>query len=150
VAEASTNKDVVSMDELEAAEASYDDISTASASNSKSIERAIDEHAIVRAVTSAVRTVGAKPITITSSGRTAQGNPSWSGSRTDPLLFDSSPSTLHYVRRAQRGNIVSTDSKRTISATIGVPTPPSHLHESGGTAPTPTVIAAIISTVATI
>ena len=74
MAEASANKDVVSMDELEAAKASSDDISTASTSNLKSIERVIDEHAIVKAVTSAVKTVEAKPITITSSGRTAQGN----------------------------------------------------------------------------
>jgi hypothetical protein len=45
---------------------------------------------------------------------------------------------------------VSTDSKRTISATIKVPTPPSPLHESGGTAPTPVVIAVVVSATITI
>jgi hypothetical protein len=68
----------------------------------------------------------------------------------DPSLFDSSPSTRHYVRRARRGSIVSTDSERTISATVRVPTPPSPLHESGGTAPTPIVIAAVVSAAATV
>jgi hypothetical protein len=61
----------------------------------------------------------------------------------DPSLFDSSPSTRHYVRRARRGSIVSTDSERTFQPPLWVPTPPSPLPESGGTAPTPIVIAAV-------
>jgi hypothetical protein len=150
VAEASTNKDVVFMDELEAAKASSSDVSTTSASNPKSIERAVDEHVAVGAVTSAVRTAETTPITITSSGGTAQGNPSRSRSRIDPSLFDSSPSTLHYLRRARRGSIVSTNSERTISATVGAPTPRSPLHESGGTASTPMVIAVVVSAAASV
>ena len=144
VAEASTNEDVVFMDELEATEASSDDVSTASASNPKSIERAVDEHVVVGVVTSAVRTVETMPVTITSSGGNAQANPSRSGSHTDPSLFDLSPSTLHYVRRAWRESMVSTDFERTISATAKVPTPPSPLHESGGIAFTLIVIAAMV------
>jgi hypothetical protein len=150
MAEASTNEDLVSMDELEATEASSDDVSTASASNPKFIERAIDEHVVVGAVTSAIRIAETTPVTITSSGGTAQGNPSRSGSHTDPTLFDSSPSTLHYVRRARRGSMVSTDSERTISTTSRVPTPPSPLHESGGIASTPIVIVAVLSAVASV
>jgi hypothetical protein len=71
-----------------------------------------------------VRATEAEPIAITSSGGTAQDDPSKSDNRTDPSLFDSSPSTRHYVRRAWRGSIISTDSERTISATPMVPTPP--------------------------
>ena len=62
----------------------------------------------------------------------------------DPSLLDSSPSTRHYVRRAHRGSIVSTDSERAISATVRVSTPPSPLHESGSTALTPVVMAAVM------
>jgi hypothetical protein len=62
-----------------------------------------------------------------------------------PSLLDSSPSTRHYVRRPRRGSIVSTDSERTTSAAVRVPTPPSPLHESGGTTPTPIIIAAAVS-----
>uniref|UniRef100_A0A2N9EUF0 Aminotransferase-like plant mobile domain-containing protein n=1 Tax=Fagus sylvatica TaxID=28930 RepID=A0A2N9EUF0_FAGSY len=131
VAKDNTDEDAVSMDELEAIEASFDDVSTASTSNPKSIERAVEEHVVVEGVTSAVRDAKSTPVTITSSGETAQGNPSRSGSHTDPTLFDSSPSTLHYVRRAQRGSMVSTNSERTISATARAPTPPSPLQESG-------------------
>jgi hypothetical protein len=70
VAEASTGEDVVSMDELEAAEASFDDVPLASASNPRSVERIVDEHKTVGVVTSAVRAVETTPITITSSGGT--------------------------------------------------------------------------------
>uniref|UniRef100_A0A2N9EZL5 Uncharacterized protein n=1 Tax=Fagus sylvatica TaxID=28930 RepID=A0A2N9EZL5_FAGSY len=125
VAEASTEKDVVSIDELEAAEASFDDVPLASASNPRSI-------------------------IITSSGGIAQGGLSGSGSHVDPSLLDSSPSTRQYVRRARRGSLVSTDSERTASVTARVPTPPSPLGESGGTAPTPTITTAVVSAVATI
>jgi hypothetical protein len=45
---------------------------------------------------------------------------------------------------------VSTDSERTISATVRVPTPSSPLHESGGTAPTPVVIAVMASAAVTV
>jgi hypothetical protein len=45
---------------------------------------------------------------------------------------------------------VSTDSERTISVTVRVPTPPSPLHESGGTAPTPVVIAAMVPAAVTV
>jgi hypothetical protein len=64
--EASTDEDTISMDELEAAEATV-----ASASNSRSVERASDEHTAVGAVTSAVRAVKAEVIAITSSGEIA-------------------------------------------------------------------------------
>ncbi len=45
---------------------------------------------------------------------------------------------------------MSTDSERTVSATVRVSTPPSPLPESGGTAPTPVTIAAEASAAATI
>ena len=150
VVETSINEDTVSMDELKATEASSDDATTISASNPKSIKKAVDERVIVGAVASAVRTVETTLVTITSSGGTAQGNPSRNGNRTNPSLFDSSPSTLHYVRRAQRVSMVSTDSKRTISATTKAPTPPSSLQESGGIASTPVVIAATVSAAASV
>uniref|UniRef100_A0A2N9GY32 Uncharacterized protein n=1 Tax=Fagus sylvatica TaxID=28930 RepID=A0A2N9GY32_FAGSY len=116
----------------------------------KSVERAIGEHTTVGVVTSAARAVKTTPITITSSGGTAQGYPSESGSHADPSLLDSSLSTRHYVQRARRGSIVSTDSERTISATIRVLIPPSPLHESGGIAPTPVVIAAVVPAAVTV
>ena len=68
----------------------------------------------------------------------------------DPSVLDLSPSTRQYVRRARRGSMVSTDSERTGSAIIRVPTPPSPLPEFGGTAPTPITIAAEASAAATI
>jgi hypothetical protein len=150
VARTSNEEDAVSMDELEAAEASFDNAPTASASNPRSAEMTVEENATVGVVTSAARAVKTTPITITSSGGTPQGNPSGSSNHVDSLLFDSSPSTRHYVRRARRGSMVSTDSERTISATVRVPTPPSPLDESGGTAPTPVIIAAVVSATATI
>ena len=45
---------------------------------------------------------------------------------------------------------MSIDSERTISATPMVPTPSSPLPESGGTTPTPIVIAAVVSAAATV
>ena len=97
VAEASTDEDIVFMYELEAVKASFNNVPVASASNSRSVERVSDEHTTAGAVTSAVRTAEAEPIAITSSGGTTQDNPSRSDSHTDPSLFDSSPSTCHYV-----------------------------------------------------
>uniref|UniRef100_A0A2N9IUI7 Aminotransferase-like plant mobile domain-containing protein n=1 Tax=Fagus sylvatica TaxID=28930 RepID=A0A2N9IUI7_FAGSY len=47
------------------------------------------------------------------------------------------------------GSLVSTDSERTASVTARVSTPPSPLGESGGTAPTPTITAAVVSATAT-
>jgi hypothetical protein len=150
VAGTSTKEDEVSMDELEAAEVSFNNASTASASNPRFAGGTVEEHATIGVVTSAERAVETTPITITSSGGTPQGNPSESGSHMDPSVFDSSPSTRHYVRRACKGSIVSTDSERTISATIRVPTPPNPLHESGGAAPTPVVIAVVVPAVVTV
>ena len=150
VAGTSTEEDEVSMDELEAAKASFDNSPVASASNPRCVERAVDKHTTAGVVTSAARAVETIPITITSSGGTAQGHPSESGSHADPSLLDSSPSTRHYVRRARRGSIMSTDSERTISATVRVPTPPSPLHEFGGTAPTPVVMAAVVLAAVTV
>jgi hypothetical protein len=150
VAGTSTEEDEVSMDELEVAEAFFVNTPITFASNPRSVERAIDEHTTAGVVTSVVRAVETTPITITSSGGTAQGHLSESGSRADPSLLDSSPSTRHYVRRPRRGSIVSTDSERTISATVRVPTPSSPLHESGGTAPTPVVIVAVVSAATTV
>jgi hypothetical protein len=147
---ASTEDDEVSMDELEAAEASSESIPVASASKPISAEEAVEEHAAVGVVTDAERVVETTPIAVTSSGGTVQGGHSRSGSRVDPSLLDSSPSTRQYVRRARRGSIVSTDSEKIGSATIRVSTPPSPLLESGGTAPTPIIIAAAASAVVTI
>ena len=90
IVEDSTDEDAVSMDELEAAEVSSDDVSTASASNPKSTKRAVDEPVVIGGVASVVRTVETTPVNTTSNGGTAQGNPSRSGSRTDPSLFNSS------------------------------------------------------------
>ena len=137
-----TEDDEVSMDELEAAEASSESTPVASASKPISAEEAVEEHAVVGVVTDAERVVETTPIAVTSSGGTVQGGPSGSGSRVDPSLLDSSPSTRQYVRRARRGSIVSTDSERTILAIVRVPTPPSPLPESSGIALTPTTIAA--------
>ena len=97
---ASTEDDEVSMDELEAAEAASDSDSTASASKPKSAEEATEEHGTVGVVTSAEKVVETTSIAITSSGGTAQGGPSGSGSHVNPPLLDSSPSTRQYVRRA--------------------------------------------------
>jgi hypothetical protein len=150
VAGTSTEEDEVSMDELKATEAAFDSASTVSASNPRFAGGTVEEHATVGVVTSAEKVVETTPITITSSGGTPQGNPSESGSHVDPSVFDSSPSTRHYVRRARRGSMVSTDSERTISSTIRVPTPPSPLHESGGAAPTPKVVTAVVPTIITV
>uniref|UniRef100_A0A2N9J9H8 Aminotransferase-like plant mobile domain-containing protein n=1 Tax=Fagus sylvatica TaxID=28930 RepID=A0A2N9J9H8_FAGSY len=147
---ASTEDDEVSMDELGAVGATSDSDSTASASKPKSAEGAIEEHVTVGVVTGAERVVETTPIAVTSSGGTVQGDLSGSGSHVDPSLLDSSPSTRQYVRRALRGSLVSTDSDRTASVTIRVPTPPSPLRESGGTTPTPIIIAAAVSAAATV
>uniref|UniRef100_A0A2N9G5C2 Uncharacterized protein n=1 Tax=Fagus sylvatica TaxID=28930 RepID=A0A2N9G5C2_FAGSY len=144
----SAEDDEVSMDELKAAEAAFDSDPTAFASNPKSAEGVVEEHATVGVVTSAERVVEITPITVTSNGGTAQGGPSGSGSHMDPSLLDSSPSARQYVRRARRGNLVSTDSERTVSATVRVSTPSSPLPESGGTAPTPITTAAVVSVAA--
>ena len=106
--------------------------------------REVDEPVAIGDIASAVRTVETTTVNITNNDRTPQGNPSRSGSHTDPTLFDSSPSTFHYVRRAWRGSMVSTDSDRTISATARTPTPPSPFQESSGIASTPLVIPATI------
>uniref|UniRef100_A0A2N9I300 Aminotransferase-like plant mobile domain-containing protein n=1 Tax=Fagus sylvatica TaxID=28930 RepID=A0A2N9I300_FAGSY len=124
---ASIEDDEVSMGELGATGAASDSGSTASASK---------DHVCRRAVTS--------------SGGTVQGDISESGSHVDPSLLDSSPSTRQYVRRARRGSLVSTDSERTASVTARVPTPPSPLGESGGTAPTPIITTAVVSAAATV
>uniref|UniRef100_A0A2N9IYA9 Aminotransferase-like plant mobile domain-containing protein n=1 Tax=Fagus sylvatica TaxID=28930 RepID=A0A2N9IYA9_FAGSY len=122
---ASIEDDEVSMGELGATGAASDSGSTASASKTMSAEEVVEEHV----------TVG--------------GDASESGSQVDPSLLDSSPSTRQYVRRARRGSLVSTDSERTASVTARVSTPPSPLGESGGTAPTPTITAAVVSATAT-
>ena len=64
-AEASTDEDTISMDELEVVEATI-----ASTSNSRSVERASDEHTAVGAITSAVRAVETEVIAVTRSGET--------------------------------------------------------------------------------
>jgi hypothetical protein len=83
-----TEDDEVSMDELEAAEASYESTPVASASKPMSTEEAVEEHAAVGVVTDAERVVETTPIAVTSSGGTVQGGPSGSGSRVDPSLLD--------------------------------------------------------------
>ena len=147
---ASTEDDEVSMDELEAAEASFDNTPVASASKPVSAEEAVEEHATIGVVTSAEKVVETTPMAITSCGGTIQGGPSGSGSHMDPSLLDSSPSIHQYVRRARRGSLVSTDSERTVLATVRVSIPPSPLPESGGTTPTPITTAAEASTAATV
>jgi hypothetical protein len=47
-------------------------------------------------------------------------------------LFDSSPSTKFYVRKARRGNIVSSDLERTLSASIVLLKPRASQSESAG------------------
>ena len=96
----STEDDEVSMDELEAAEVSFDSTPVASASKPVSTEEAVKEHATVGVVTGAERVVETTPIAITSSGGTVQGGPSGSGNHMDPSLLESSPSTRQYVWRA--------------------------------------------------
>jgi hypothetical protein len=147
---ASIEDDEVSMGELREAGATSDSDSTASASKTMSAERVVEEHVTVGVVTGAERVVDTTPITVTSSGGTVQDDISESGSHVDPSLLDSSPSTRQYVRRAQRGSLVSTDSERTASVTARVPTPPSPLGEFGGTAPTPIITAAVVSAATTV
>ena len=91
-----TEDDEMSMDELEAAEAaeaSSESTPVVSASKPMSAEEAVEEHAAVGVVTDAKRVVETTPIAVTSSGGTVQGSPFGSGSRVDPSLLDSSPST---------------------------------------------------------
>ena len=140
-----TEDDEVSMDELEAVEASSDSTPTIPASKAISVEKAVEEHATVGVVTEAERVVETTPVAVTSSGGTVQGGPSGSSSRADPSILDSSPSTRQYVRRARRGSVVSTDSERTGSATVRVSTPPSPLPKFGGIASTPMIMAAAVS-----
>uniref|UniRef100_A0A2N9G7L6 Aminotransferase-like plant mobile domain-containing protein n=1 Tax=Fagus sylvatica TaxID=28930 RepID=A0A2N9G7L6_FAGSY len=144
-AEVDTEDDEVSMDELEAAEASSESTPVASASKPMSAEEAVEEHATVGVVSGIEKIVETTPVVVTSSGGTVQAGPSGSSSRVDPSLLDSSPSTRQYARRARRGSIVSTDSERTGSATVRVSTPPSPLPESGGIASTPIIITAAVS-----
>jgi hypothetical protein len=145
-----TEDDEVSMDELEATEASSESTPVVSASRPISAEEAVEEYVTVGVVTGVERVVETTPVAVTSSGGTVQGDLSGSGSHVDPSLLDSSPSTRQYVRRARRGSLVSTDSERTTSVTVRVPTPPSPLRESGGTAPTPIIIAAAVSAATTV
>ena len=65
VVKASTDEDNISMDEFEAAEAAV-----TSANNSRSVERASDEHTAAGAVTSVVRAAEAEVIALTSSSGT--------------------------------------------------------------------------------
>ena len=146
----STEDDEVSMDELEAAEALFDSTPVASASKPVSAEEAVEGHATVGVVTGAERVVETTPMAVTSSGGTVQGGPSGSNIHMDPSLLNSSPSTRQYVRRARRGSLVSTDSERTVSATVRVSTPSSPLPESGGTAPTPITTATEASAATTV
>ena len=147
---ASTEDNEVSMDELGAAGAASDSDSTASASKTKSAEGVVEEHVTVGVVTGAERVVETTLIAATSSGEAVQGDLSGSGSHVDPSLLNSSPSTRQYVRRARRGSLVSTDSEKTASVTARVPTPPSPLGESSGTAPTPIIAAAAVSVATTV
>uniref|UniRef100_A0A2N9GWQ1 Aminotransferase-like plant mobile domain-containing protein n=1 Tax=Fagus sylvatica TaxID=28930 RepID=A0A2N9GWQ1_FAGSY len=124
---ANIEDDEVSTGELGATGAASDSGSTASASKTMSAEEVVEEHVTVGVVTGVERVVEPTPITVTSSGGTAQGDASESGSQVDPSLLDSSPSTRQYVRRARRGSLVSTDSERTASVTARVSTPPSPL-----------------------
>uniref|UniRef100_A0A2N9I278 Aminotransferase-like plant mobile domain-containing protein n=1 Tax=Fagus sylvatica TaxID=28930 RepID=A0A2N9I278_FAGSY len=142
-AEVDTEDDEVSMDELEAAEASSESTPVASASKPMSAEEAVEEHATVGVVSGIEKIVETTPVVVTSSGGTAQAGPSGSSSRVDPSLLDSSPSTRQYARRARRGSLVSTDSERTGSATVRVSTPPSPLPESGGSKESETATAAV-------
>ena len=61
---ASTEGDEVSMDELEAAEAASDSDSTASASEPKSAEEAVEEYVTVGVVTGAERVVETTPVVV--------------------------------------------------------------------------------------
>ena len=138
------------MDELGAAGAASDSDSTASASKPKSAEGATEEQGTIGVVIGAEKVIETTSIAITSSGGTAQGGPSGSGSHVDPSLLDSSPSTRQYVRKARRGSLVSSDSERTTSASVRVATPPSPPPKSGGTIPLSTITAAGASVAATI
>jgi hypothetical protein len=96
--------DEVSIDELEATEASSDSTPVTSASKPVSAEETVEEHTTVGVVTTgAERVVETTPVAITSSGGTVQGDPSGGGSHVDPSLLDSSPSTRHYVRTSSKG-----------------------------------------------
>ena len=62
VVETNTDEDIVSMDELEVAKASFDDVPIASASNPRSVEKTVDERTTVGVVTSAERVAETTPI----------------------------------------------------------------------------------------
>ena len=145
-----TEDDEMSMDELEAAEASSESTPVVSASRPLSAEEAVEEYVTIGVVTGAERVVETTSVAVTSSGGTAQGGPSGSGSHVDPPLLDSSPSTRQYVWRARRGSLVSSDSERTASASVRVATPPSPPSKSGGTVPLSTITAVGASAAATV
>uniref|UniRef100_A0A2N9IP86 Aminotransferase-like plant mobile domain-containing protein n=1 Tax=Fagus sylvatica TaxID=28930 RepID=A0A2N9IP86_FAGSY len=92
-AEVDTEDDEVSMDELEAAEASSESTPVASASKPMSAEEAVEEHATVGVVSGIEKIVETTPVVVTSSGGTAQAGPSGSSSRVDPSLLDSKSET---------------------------------------------------------
>uniref|UniRef100_A0A2N9GIL9 Aminotransferase-like plant mobile domain-containing protein n=1 Tax=Fagus sylvatica TaxID=28930 RepID=A0A2N9GIL9_FAGSY len=89
-----------------------------------SMEEVIEEHVTVGVVTGAERVVEPTPITVTSSGGTVQGlgGEAW---------------CLRILRELPQ-------------LQQGYPTPPSPLGESGGTAPTPIITAAVVSAAATV
>jgi hypothetical protein len=69
-AEVDTEDDEVSMDELEAAEASSESTPVASASKPMSAEEAVEEHATVGVVSGIEKIMETTPVVVTSSGGT--------------------------------------------------------------------------------
>ena len=92
------------------------------------------EIAAERVVEEPEEVVGVVTAGITDGDRPTQGGSSKSGDHTDASLFDSSPLTRFYVRRARRGNVVSFDSERMLSASIALLTPHASQSESPPTA----------------
>uniref|UniRef100_A0A2N9FCF1 Aminotransferase-like plant mobile domain-containing protein n=1 Tax=Fagus sylvatica TaxID=28930 RepID=A0A2N9FCF1_FAGSY len=117
-AEVDTEDDEVSMDELEAAEASSESTPVASASKPMSAEEAVEEHATV-GVVSAVAWIPPCSIQVLPLANMPEG-------------LEGGASCLQILRGL-------------VQSTVRVSTPPSPLPESGGIASTPIIITAAVS-----
>jgi hypothetical protein len=112
---------VETADNVTAAAETIDDASTVAEVVEEEVIAA--EIAAERVVEEPEEVVGAVTASITDGDRPTQGGFSKSGDHMDSALFDSSPSTKFYVRRARCGNVVSSDSERTLSVSAALLTP---------------------------
>ena len=117
-------------DDVTVAAETADDVTTTT--------EAVEEEVIATKITAerfveeSEEVVGAVTAGIIDGDKPTQGGSSKSGDHTDPALFDSSPTSKFYVRKARRGNVVSFDSERTLSTSIVLLTPRASQSESAG------------------